>query len=254
MDVVPRTRSIPKSQVPVQVAPVQVAPAKEKPVVEEAEVETSQEVVKKSFIRQNMVLIVIFATIIIVLVLVIVWVTTNGKYACMVKTPTINLAPFVPVAPIIATKPLTHTDVVNSASAAELALFANLGVSETPVSEPVSEVPLEQIMTVVDIDATLERSLNAKLDAASSDAVEVSPTLAIDEAVDAEIARVEAEQNKPIEQLNLKTGSVISIFPTSEAVYNANFDYDQVVLVCRGEQKSHKKYGWRYQAETSSPD
>jgi hypothetical protein len=110
--------------------------------------------------------------------------------------------------------------------------------------------PQENSPTIVDMDDDLEKSFNAKLDAIEkSSNTEVSPTLAIDEAVDAEVAKVEAEQHKVIEQLN-NSGDVVASYNNSEEVYAANFDFDKVQACCRGDAKTYKKYKWRYQTKS----
>jgi hypothetical protein len=214
---------------------------------------------KKGFFKSYSI-IIIFAIIIIVLIVVIVWlVGKNDKYMGWMRFgknlppmraplhPSFNThTPTIKETPQTAQK-MTHQDVVKSATMDELEKFANLDIKSdvqiVVVDEPVENKETEQ--QIVDLEET-EHKLNAKLDTMASDTNDVAPSQAIDEAINDEVLKIEYEQNRPVEQFNLKTGATIAVFKSHDEMYKANFDPEQVIAVCRGDQKSHKKYGWKY--------
>jgi len=247
----------------------------------------------RSIIRDNYIIIFIFAAIFVVLVIIVVWlVIKNDRYLNWLRgdkyPTTFNAKPKVSKNP--------HSDIMKNTSSDELKMYANLDTNkpDSPTAtenynlsreEPHKKVtfsnPIEKIgiisieeesdneetetddgksgkagdgksgKTSDDIvqntgsDSLMESNLNDKLKAivdSSSDNTENT----IEKIVDREIASIEAEQRKEVEQIDKKSGSVIQKFNTSDEIYDAGFDYDSVIACCKGKTQTHKNFKWRF--------
>jgi type IV secretory pathway VirB10-like protein len=189
--------------------------------------------------------IFIFAIIIITLIVLIMYlIWKNTKYFDGVKSK--FMKPADPPKPLPKTD--THADIVHNTSDEEIAKFAALPTEPSPPEPtPTEPAPAENESTNTPKIEVMSDEARISTVVDQTEAATDKPESAITAAVEAEVAKIEAENKKIIEQVNAKTDVVIAVFNSSDEVWNANFDYDQVMACCRGEAKTYKKFKWRLQ-------
>ena len=247
MEVHPRIKTVPQVQPssPIRRAKPHIEIASSpKPLVKEPVLDSEPSAESKHE-GYNWVLILVFAFIIVMLIVLIVWLVGKtdryAKWHMSVGGPQPQPPNRDANKELNKEQKMTHQHVMDTVSSAELDKYANLDI-DPPTTPPPEKAQQDNY----DMDADIKDKMETKIDAAAADSDDTSPTDAIDDAVNTVIATIEAEQNRPVEQFNLKTHASIAVFSDKDALYKANFDPEQVAAVCRGEQKSHKKFGWRY--------
>ncbi len=233
---------------------------------------------RRSVIRDNYIIIIIFASIVVFLIILVCWlVVRNDKYLNWLR----GVKPPPPdPKPQSKSSNMSHINIAKNSSNDELEMFANMDVgksvsvdNDASTSAVVEEEndddddmilddksdkkhvqfkePIEAPAFVpkqYNNDDTIEKQLNAKLSdiAEEKSDTDTGDVSAIEEIVDAEVANIEADQHKHIEQIQPSSGLVVNTFVSSDAIYNAGFDYDSVVSCCKGIAQTHKKHKWRF--------
>lgn len=280
MEVLPRIRNIQHVTSPSKIQVVERESEIEESDSEDFDVDVDEvnnvndESTKSKFsLRENIVLVVVFAAIIIVLIVLIVWlVTKNDKYlywlrgkplpppASVIQPPVQyfqnahpQMASPQPVVqqqamtppqsqpPIHTPKSTTHSDVIRNTSAEELAKFANL--QPKPKKEKACLEVVEE--SEAEAEDETEKLLNAKLEQMSNISTD-NTAEPIDKMIDQEITEMQKNKERRIDKVDSKTGDVITTFETSEQIESEGYDYERVLACCNGNSKKHKTYKWKY--------
>ena len=240
MEIQPRLKTVKAKPVP---APLVAAPAPVEPVDEKA---PDMIDAIKGFFGNTVILVVVFAIIVVILIVVVVWlVCRNDKF--MSWLPWGHSPP--PKKDI--KKKETEKPKENVADDDELAKYATyVKTDETPSHPPkADEKPKEptetKVSTVLDIDAEIEHELNARMDALEENPIDTAASVISDD-VNAEVSKMDAVQNREIERVSKKLGTVVETYPTNDSISRAGYDINTVLQCCRGEKQSHKNHIWRF--------
>lgn len=216
---------------------------------------------KKSWGRENMYIIIIFAIIVVALIMLIVWLVSKNDLPQMFRKP--STSPILQKGPKIESKP-THTKLVEQVSDAELddyILDIRPTEEESLPAKPVGGAPLETIIeepensTPIDNSAVIEEELSKKIDdelqsidIGETDVAEpsVEPPVVDSVAIDIDLEAQVADPNfKPIVQTTTKDVT-LKVFNSKQELFNEGFDYDAVLKCANKEQDTHKKFKWKF--------
>lgn len=235
---------------PKEPTPTYFAP-KETSIIEEPEEDNIvvDDSPKKSFWKSNTVILLVLCVVIIVLIILIMWLASNNT-KCMAwfkgapkqqMTPQQLVALTQPKAPVQVqpdTPHANHAQIVKNVSDDQLDKFANMDITSTKftISEPEQKTEQEDSEPEKS-DDIVENDIaeQFKVDASSKDNATV-----LNDYID----KLDDEESIRIEQY--KNGKFIKMFSTKDELEQAGFDYNAVIACCKGEQKTHKNYEWKY--------
>lgn len=288
MEVAPRLKNIEKRVDPVRSEP-KVRFEDEKEKTEKLEIEKPLDKAERpekpetsGFFSSTIVLILIFATVIVILIVVVVWLMgRNDRYTSWMRG--------TPPAPPVQPKRTSHADLVKDAAIDELAMYANLGAEpkkeneknekpekpEPPNAETIeksdkpekmekTEKPQETKETkekketketreheLKDDDSRMEEDLDAQLNALAAATDDDTSPSAISDEIDKEVAKMDANQQRAIEQVSTKTNTVVKVYTDHDGIVQDKYDLDSVIQCCQGKKPKHKGFVWRYRDDTA---
>lgn len=205
---------------------------------------------QSSWYSSTTIIVIIFSGIIVMLILVVVWMVSRSDRHLHWgwNVPQDKVFPKTEIKS-------AHKNIVDNADAAELEMYANM--SDPPVKKPQPEEPAKdekaQPNKNTDVVIDIEENFNRSINTLGNTVPDTNTESAIDVIVDAEVAKMDSEQHREIEQVSNTTHSVMHTFASTEEISKNGFDISSVLKCCRGERAVYKKCIWRYKLDDVIP-